>query len=116
MRRRDHDVDKQIGARLRLLRVARGFSQEALGDALGVSFQQIQKYERGANAISSTRIPRLCEVLRITPNDLFEGFTSDVQPAPIGAIAMRYGARIAKLSSAKRHALAKLLDVLEGNA
>jgi transcriptional regulator with XRE-family HTH domain len=112
---RDHDVDKQIGLRLRLLRVDRGLSQQALGDKLGVTFQQIQKYENGSNAIACTRVPRLCEVLHIKPNNLFEGFKFDGSPVPIGAIAMGFGARIEKLSIAKRHALGKFLDVLEGN-
>jgi DNA-binding Xre family transcriptional regulator len=46
-------------------------SQTELGKSLGVTFQQIQKYEKGTNAIASTRIPDLCRALKITPNDLF---------------------------------------------
>ena len=42
-----------------------------LGKALGVTFQQIQKYENGGNAVASTRIPDLCKILQISPNDLF---------------------------------------------
>jgi len=68
---RDGLIDKKIGAVVRLRRVKLGMSQSELGRALGVSFQQIQKYEQGANSIASTRIADLCRTLEITPNELF---------------------------------------------
>jgi transcriptional regulator with XRE-family HTH domain len=52
-------------------RVKLGLSQSDLGNALRVSFQQIQKYENGANAVASTRISDFCRALEMTPNDLF---------------------------------------------
>ena len=52
-------------------RVKLGLIQTDLGGALGVTFQQIQKYENGANAIASTRISDFCRALEMTPNDLF---------------------------------------------
>jgi transcriptional regulator with XRE-family HTH domain len=58
-------------------RVKLGMSQTELGDALGVTFQQIQKYELGKNAVASTRIADLCRALEMTPNDLF-GVSSKV--------------------------------------
>jgi DNA-binding Xre family transcriptional regulator len=64
--------DKKIGAVIRIRRVKLGLSQTDLGDALGVSFQQIQKYERGTNSVASTRISDLCRALEMTPNDLFD--------------------------------------------
>ena len=70
-RRRDHLIDKKIGSVIRTRRVKLGLSQTDLGNALGVTFQQIQKYERGANAVASTRIADLCRALEMTPNDLF---------------------------------------------
>jgi DNA-binding Xre family transcriptional regulator len=70
-RRRNWLIDKKIGSVIRLRRVKLGLSQTELGHALGVTFQQIQKYERGTNAVASTRIPDLCRALEITPNDLF---------------------------------------------
>jgi len=48
-----------------------GLSQSDLGNALRVSFQQIQKYENGTNSVASTRISDLCRALEMTPNDLF---------------------------------------------
>ena len=55
-RRRDQLIDRKIGSVIRMQRVKLAMSQTELGNALGVTFQQIQKYERGANAVASTRI------------------------------------------------------------
>ena len=54
VRRRDWLIDKKIGSVIRMQRVKLGLSQTELGKALGVTFQQIQKYERGTNAVAST--------------------------------------------------------------
>jgi transcriptional regulator with XRE-family HTH domain len=70
-RRRDSLFDKKIGSVIRIQRVKLGMTQIELGNALGVTFQQIQKYEHGRNAVASTRIVDLCRALEITPNDLF---------------------------------------------
>ena len=70
-RRRDHLIDKKIGSVIRMQRVKLKMSQSELGEALGVTFQQIQKYEHGRNAVASTRIADLCRALEMTPNDLF---------------------------------------------
>jgi transcriptional regulator with XRE-family HTH domain len=64
-------LDKKLGLVIRMQREKLRMSQTALGNAIGVTFQQIQKYESGKNAVASTRIPDLCEALQITPNDLF---------------------------------------------
>ena len=71
VRRRDWLIDKKIGSVIRMRRLKLGLNQTELGDALGVSFQQIQKYENGTNAVASTRVPDLCRVIEISPNDLF---------------------------------------------
>lgn len=67
------ELDKQIGGRLRALRVAKGWSQEKLGDELGLTFQQVQKYEKGTNRISGSRILKVCSLLGTTPNVLLTG-------------------------------------------
>ncbi len=64
-------VDEGVGAYVRQHRLRMGLSQTMLADALGVTFQQVQKYEKGANAIATARLPMLCDVLGITPNDLY---------------------------------------------
>ena len=71
-----HPTDVHIGHRIRELRLAAGMSQVALGVELGVSFQQAQKYESGANRLSGSRMWDLCKVLRVEPNDLFDGLGS----------------------------------------
>ena len=70
-RNRDRLIDKKIGSVIRMQRVKLRVSQSDLGNSLGVTFQQIQKYENGGNAVASTRIPALCQTLEISPNDLF---------------------------------------------
>lgn len=58
-------VDLSIGSRLRLRRLAIGLSQNAVAQALGITFQQIQKYERGTNRIVASRLFRLAQVLQV---------------------------------------------------
>jgi transcriptional regulator with XRE-family HTH domain len=71
MRRTHEDFDEKFGNAIRLTRIKQKLSQAELGAALAVSFQQIQKYESGANAVASTRIPDLCRALKTYPGDLF---------------------------------------------
>jgi len=113
-KRRDRTIDQKIGARLRLLRVRRRISQDQLGKQLGISFQQIQKYENGSNAIASTRVPRLCEILRIKPNDLFNGFTFESEPTNDGAFALRLATRIDQLGKGARRTITTFVDFIEG--
>lgn len=63
-------MDLEAGARLRLLRRRAGISQQALGAALGVSFQQVQKYESGANRMSVARLRRAAAVLGVSAGEL----------------------------------------------
>jgi transcriptional regulator with XRE-family HTH domain len=66
-------VDAYVGARIRLRRNLLGISQTELGDRIGVTFQQVQKYEKGVNRIGVSRLAKICDVLQITPAWLFEG-------------------------------------------
>ncbi len=73
-------IDVHVGARLRLRRTLLGFSQETLGQAVGITFQQLQKYERGANRISASRLFNLSRVLDVSVAFFFDdipesGFT-----------------------------------------
>ncbi len=65
-------VDVHVGARVRIRRTLLGLSQTALGDALGLTFQQVQKYERGANRISSSRLYDLARVLDVPIQHFFD--------------------------------------------
>ncbi len=62
---RPNPVDVHVGARVRLRRTLLGMSQEKLGEAIGLTFQQVQKYERGANRIGSSRLFDLSRVLEV---------------------------------------------------
>ena len=65
-------IDIHVGSRVRLRRTLLGLSQTKLGDALGLTFQQIQKYERGANRIGSSRLYKLSKILDIPVSFFFE--------------------------------------------
>jgi transcriptional regulator with XRE-family HTH domain len=67
-------VDVHVGSRVRLRRTLLGMSQEKLGDALGLTFQQVQKYERGANRIGASRLYDLSRVLDVPVSYFFEEF------------------------------------------
>jgi transcriptional regulator with XRE-family HTH domain len=70
-------IDALVGARVRLLRERRKMSQTTLGQQIGVSFQQVQKYERGANRISASSLFQIARALDVLPSDLFEGIEKD---------------------------------------
>src|SRR5579863_9751365 len=66
-------VDVYVGARLRMRRTMVGMSQSKLGELLGVTFQQIQKYEKGSNRISASRLQQTARALEVSPSYFFEG-------------------------------------------
>lgn len=68
-------VDIHVGSRIRLRRQLLRMSQEKLGDELGVTFQQVQKYERGANRVGASRLYRLSRVLEVPVQFFFEGLS-----------------------------------------
>ncbi len=77
MEKTPNPIDKHVGARVRMRRLMVGLSQSKLGEALDVTFQQIQKYEKGANRIGASNLQRLARVLGVAPAFFFEG-----APAP----------------------------------
>jgi len=64
-------IDAMVGARVRAIRQSRKMSQTALGEKIGLSFQQIQKYERAANRISASTLFQIAQALGVTASDLF---------------------------------------------
>jgi len=75
--RQAHPVDVHVGGRVRLRRVFLGYSQEKLANALGLTFQQIQKYERGANRISASKLYELSRILSVPVTYFFEGVEAE---------------------------------------
>ncbi|HYZ34565.1 MAG TPA: helix-turn-helix transcriptional regulator [Crenalkalicoccus sp.] len=81
---RPSPIDVHVGSRVRLRRTLLGMSQEKLGEALGLTFQQVQKYERGVNRIGASRLFDLARVL-----DVPIGFFFDDMPEAMGGSAAR---------------------------
>jgi transcriptional regulator with XRE-family HTH domain len=71
-------VDIYVGSRVRMRRIILGMSQEKLAEALGLSFQQVQKYEKGKNRIGSSRLQSISEILGVPIQFFFEGAPSTV--------------------------------------
>lgn len=71
------DLDRRLGQRVRSRRLAIGMTQERLAALLGVSFQQVQKYEKGVNRISAQRLVTLSHALECTLDTLLEGFNGE---------------------------------------
>jgi transcriptional regulator with XRE-family HTH domain len=70
------EVDAHVGRRLRQRRIALGVSQEQLGQELGLTFQQIQKYEKGQNRISAGRLYKISLILSVSVGYFFEGLSA----------------------------------------
>jgi transcriptional regulator with XRE-family HTH domain len=66
-------IDKHVGSRVRMRRMMLGMSQEKLGDALALTFQQVQKYEKGTNRIGASRLQQISRILQVPPAFFFEG-------------------------------------------
>jgi transcriptional regulator with XRE-family HTH domain len=69
-------TDKHVGARVRMRRMMLGMSQEKLGDALDLTFQQVQKYEKGTNRIGASRLQQISQILQVPVSFFFEGAPS----------------------------------------
>jgi transcriptional regulator with XRE-family HTH domain len=66
-------IDKHVGSRVRMRRMMLSMSQEKLGDALGLTFQQVQKYEKGTNRIGASRLQQISHILQVPVAFFFEG-------------------------------------------
>jgi transcriptional regulator with XRE-family HTH domain len=78
MKKTPNPIDVHVGARVRMRRILAGLSQEKLGDALGITFQQIQKYEKGSNRMGASRLQEAAKVLGVPVNFFFEGASPDL--------------------------------------
>src|SRR5580698_8437220 len=93
--------NKAIGSLIRQMRKERGFTQTKLADALGITFQQVQKYERGTNGLAACRLPEIAAFFGVTITHLYEQAgvkVTAVESTPAdndGFLAARYVARIA---------------------
>jgi transcriptional regulator with XRE-family HTH domain len=108
VRERD-DIDLHVGARLRFRRLERGMSQEALATAVGLRFQQIQKYEKGQNRIGASRLYRLAAALDVPLPYFFEGLPQPGSETAIGSVR----ATLAFLGTADGQELAQAYMAIE---
>ena len=83
-------IDQHVGERIRARRTELGLTQEQLAEALNVSYQQVQKYETGANRISAGRVFELARKLRVGVSYFFEGLPLD---APAEQVSLEHGGR-----------------------
>ena len=79
LKKAPNPVDKHVGSRVRMRRMMLSMSQERLGDGLGLTFQQVQKYEKGTNRIGASRLQQISEMLQVPVSFFFEGApTADI--------------------------------------
>lgn len=72
MQKKSNAIDQHVGSRIRLRRMSLRMSQEKLGESLGVTFQQVQKYEKGTNRVGASRLQKIAEVLNAPISFFFE--------------------------------------------
>ena len=115
--RATNETDIAIGARVRAQRQAVGMTQQGLGDVIGVTFQQVQKYERGANRISGVRLSDIAKALRTTTAALLGEEGSEAIETGLSPEVLRAGRRIEALAPETRagvlRALGGILQTIE---
>ncbi|MGO9132614.1 MAG: helix-turn-helix domain-containing protein [Methylovirgula sp.] len=89
MKKVPNPIDRHVGSRVRMRRILLGMSQEKLGEALGLTFQQVQKYEKGTNRIGASRLQQISQTLNVPPAFFFDGAPTiedgvDSKPHPTG--------------------------------
>jgi len=122
-------IDTHVGSRVRMRRLILGMSQEKLGDAIGLTFQQVQKYEKGTNRMGSSRLVQIANVLKVPVTFFFEGTPGQSKldgkaPSPAyvsNFLATSDGLALTKafmrIKDAKlRHSIVKTVEVIAGNA
>lgn len=109
-------VDAHVGQRVRQRRTILGMSQTMLGEALGLTFQQIQKYERGSNRVGASRLFELCRVLGVPLGYFFEGLEPDATPIPASSIPDEMKANADPLSRRETLELVRAFDRIQDPA
>ncbi len=99
------DIDAYIGSRVRLRRMTIGVSQEQLGDALGLTFQQVQKYEKGQNRIGAGRLYRIAQILSTPVGYFYEGLPPTADQLDPELVVERSADLQAFIASSDGHAL-----------
>jgi transcriptional regulator with XRE-family HTH domain len=125
--KRINPMDKHVGMQIRIRRLAAGMSQEKLGDALGLTFQQVQKYEKGTNRVSGSRLSQIASALDLSSIEVFfkggpgypaNGSGGKVDSSGYEMLATAQGHKLArlwpKLSDGQRSAFVRLASNIVG--
>jgi transcriptional regulator with XRE-family HTH domain len=114
-------LDIEVGQRVRTFRLQKGISQEKLGDQLGLTFQQVQKYEKGTNRIGAGRLQRIADVLGVPVADFFTSHRQGgVAPAEVfklldTAAALRLVRAYSRINDPKlQQAITRLVESIAG--
>lgn len=111
-------VDVHVGSRVRARRMMIGMSQEALGEKLDLSFQQVQKYEKGTNRIGSSRLWHIANILQVPVESFFEGLEYNGGETPISepvdAHTLVLASKIRKFTPRAEKLLLGLVGEIEG--
>ena len=91
-RKAGNPFDQHVGARVRMRRLLLGMSQEKLGTALNLTFQQVQKYEKGTNRIGASRLKDIARILGVPPAFFFDGAASEAEGEPVFGLSEHAGA------------------------
>jgi transcriptional regulator with XRE-family HTH domain len=113
--------DIEVGRRIRAFRLQKGMSQEKLADQLGITFQQVQKYEKGANRIGAGRLQRVSEILDVPIADLYatqkqaSNATGEVLEFLDTAASLRLVRAYARIRDpGVKHAVTHLVEIIAG--
>lgn len=92
--RRSNAVDAHVGGRVRMRRKLLGVSQDQLADSLGLTFQQVQKYERGANRVSASKLFQIAEILGVNVSYFFDGLPDPLAEGAGGGEAAHHAVQV----------------------
>ena len=84
-KKKPNPIDIHVGSRIRLRRTMLGMSQEKLGESLGITFQQIQKYEKGTNRVGASRLQNISSILNVPVSFFFEGLQPGMEAQPVSS-------------------------------
>ena len=111
------DFDRRIGRVIRERRIAAGISQQALASSIGVTFQQLQKYEKAANRISASKLDAIASALGTTGAELMRLAAGDAVPAeaaPLARLHMQIARHAAALPDDQARSVLTLLKAMRG--
>src|ERR1043166_2631908 len=101
--KRPSSIDIAVGGNVRIWRMSKGLSQAQLANRLGVTFQQVQKYEVGANRIGTGRLVKIAGILGVPISALFEGTAAGSEPSLLALVSDRRSFRLARAFDAIEH-------------